>query len=179
MTYISLGKQRAEDAAELFRSVFAASEGVEEGALIGDLARRLLTDTPTADLHAFAAQDGSALLGVILFSRLVFDGDERSVFVMGPVAVASPAQGRGVGQALIRHGLATLAAAGVDVALTYGDPAYYSRVGFAPITEADVPAPFPLRFPEGWLGQSLTSARLTPITGPSRCVPAFDDPAFW
>ncbi|MCG5517084.1 MULTISPECIES: hypothetical protein [unclassified Ectothiorhodospira] len=39
--------------------------------------------------------------------------------------------------------------------LTYGDPNYYSRIGFKPITEALAPAPFTLKQPEGWLGQSL------------------------
>lgn len=68
---------------------------------------------------------------------------------------------------------------GVDVVVTYGDPGYYSRVGFKPVSEAFAPAPFRLQHPEGWQAQSLTEAELTPLKGPSRCVSALNDPAFW
>ena len=46
-------------------------------------------------------------------------------------------------------------------------------------SEADLPAPQPLNQPQGWIAQSLTDAPLTPLNGPARCVPAFDDPALW
>ena len=68
---------------------------------------------------------------------------------------------------------------GVDIAVTYGDPAFYGRVGFKPVSEADLPAPQPLGQPQGWIAQSLTDAPLTPLRGPARCVAAFDDPALW
>ena len=68
---------------------------------------------------------------------------------------------------------------GVVITVTYGDPAFYGRVGFKPITQTDAPAPFALRHSEGWLGQTLTDAVLTPLRGPARCVPALDDPVFW
>jgi putative acetyltransferase len=33
--------------------------------------------------------------------------------------------------------------------MTYGDPAYYGKVGFLPVAEHVVPAPFPLSMPIG------------------------------
>jgi GNAT superfamily N-acetyltransferase len=117
--------------------------------------------------------------GAILFSRLIYTGDTRSVFVLGPVAVATHRQNQGIGQRLISHGIAVLRQEGVELAVTYGDPSFYRRVGFKAISQDDVPAPFPLQHPEGWLGQSLNNAPMTPLKGPSRCVPAFNDPAFW
>jgi predicted N-acetyltransferase YhbS len=93
--------------------------------------------------------------------------------------VATAHQGRRIGQRLIGYGLDALRQEGVDIAVTYGDPDYYGRVGFAPVAVADVPAPHPLGQPEGWIAQSLTEAPLTPLRGPARCVPAFDDPALW
>jgi predicted N-acetyltransferase YhbS len=99
--------------------------------------------------------------------------------MMAPVAVAPAHQGQGIGQRLIAHGLDALRQEGVDIAVTYGDPAFYGRVGFAPVAEAVLPAPQPLRQPQGWLAQSLTGAPLTPLCGPVRCVAAFDDPALW
>jgi len=66
----------------------------------------------------------------------------------------------------------------VDFVVTYGDPAYYGKVGFQPITEEFARAPLPLSQPHGWLGQSLTG-RAAPIAGPSRCVRAFNRPELW
>jgi predicted N-acetyltransferase YhbS len=170
---------RATEIAALFRETFTASEGADEGALIGALAQRLMDETPTGDLHVFAAEEDGALLGAILFTRLAYADDPRAVWLMAPVAVATKLQGQGVGQALIAHGLDRMRRAGADVAVTYGDPAYYSRTGFQPVTEAQMPAPYPLQFPEGWQAQSLTGAPLTPFKGPARCVPGFADPALW
>lgn len=163
----------------LFEAVFSVSEGAEEGGLIGNLARRMMAETPEADLRVFTAWVDGALVGAILFSRLVYQGDERSVFVLGPVAVAEERQGRGIGQGIIRHGLDMLRAEGVDAAMTYGDPNYYARLSFAPVSEHDIPAPFALRHPEGWLGQSLNEAPLVPFHGSPRCVGTFNDPVFW
>ena len=123
--------------------------------------------------------DEGALLGAIIFTRLDFANDPRKVFLLSPVAVATAHQGRGVGQRLITYGLDLLRNEGVDIAVTYGDPAYYGRVGFRAVAEEDLPAPLPLGMPQGWIAQSLTDAPLTPLKGPSHCVSAFNDPALW
>ena len=172
-------KAHAAAITALFTATFTASEGAEEGALIGELACRLMTETPLQDLRVFTAWNGSELDGAIIFSRLIFEGDNRAVFILGPVAVAPDRQGQNIGRRLIAHGLEALRTEGVDLTVTYGDPNFYQRVSFSAITEEDVPAPFPLQYPEGWLGQSLDDMPLSPLNGPSRCVPAFNDPVFW
>ena len=164
---------------KLFTTTFAASEGAEEGALIGVLARRLIAETPAEDLRVVTAWEKGALLGGIFFTRLTYADASRIVFMMAPVAVATERQGEGIGRRLITHGLDTLRQDGVNIAVTYGDPAFYGRVGFEPVAEADFPAPQPLQQPEGWIAQSLTDAPLTPLRRPVRCVTAFDDPAYW
>ncbi|WP_299852187.1 GNAT family N-acetyltransferase [uncultured Roseovarius sp.] len=168
-----------EAIADLFTATFTNSEGSEEGALIGELARRLMAETPLQDIRVFTVWNDNELGGAIIFSRLTFKGDSSSVFVLGPVAVATEHQRQHIGQRLIAHGLQGLRQEGVDLAVTYGNPSFYRRVGFSVITEDDVPAPFSLQHPEGWLGQSLNNTPLTPLKGPSRCVQAFNDPAFW
>lgn len=170
---------REREIVELFTATFTASEGAGEGALVGDLARRLLGTTAEGDLFVFTAREAGAVVGAVVFSRLSYDADERTVFLLSPVAVATDRQREGIGQRLIGQGLSALRQAGVDVAVTYGDPAYYSRVGFVPITEAAARPPFPLSRPEGWLGRSLTGEALAPLAGTARCVAAFDDPALW
>jgi predicted N-acetyltransferase YhbS len=179
MEFSSAPKGREEEIIRLFTATFAASEGMEEGALIGDLVRSLLAGTAEKDLFVFTAEEDGNIIGGIVFSRLTYGQDDRTVFVLAPVAVATERQGKGIGVRLLTHGLASLRNAGVDIAMTYGDPNYYAKVGFMPISEADAQAPFPLNHPEGWLGQSLTDHAITPLKGPSRCVEALNDPVFW
>ena len=172
-------KGKEQEVIDLLAATFAASEGAEEGALIGDLARNLLATTGDADILVFTAREERALIGAIIFSRLTYDQDGRTVFLLGPVGVATDRQGAGVGQRLLAHGIAALRKNGVDVAVTYGDPNYYSKVGFQPITEEFARAPFKLKYPNGWLGQSLKDGQMTPLNGPSRCVEAFHRPDYW
>jgi predicted N-acetyltransferase YhbS len=85
----------------------------------------------------------------------------------------------GIGQNLIDHGLKELKRRGARIVITYGDPAFYSKVGFRPISEDVIRAPFKLSQPEGWLGQSLTDDSIEAIPGPCSCVKALDNPAYW
>jgi len=163
----------------LFTDAFSDAEGPEEGRAIGLLTAALMDQTPAADIIVFSAWRDEAIAGCILFTRLTFEDDPRDVFLMAPVAVATGCQGEGIGQALISHGLDALRGRGVDVAVTYGDPAYYSRTGFVPVTDEVVPAPLPLSQPEGWQAQTLNDAPLEPIRGRARCVAAFDNPDYW
>lgn len=179
MQFTTGTEHREQALIDLFTATFTASEGAEEGALIGQFVRDLMDTTPPGDLWAFQAHDKDILLGAIFFSRLRYSQDDRNVVILSPVAVTSARQGRGVGQALITHGLTALRGQGIDIALTYGDPAFYGKVGFHPITEQVAPAPLPLSAPHGWLGQSLTARPLTPLAGPASCVPALNDPALW
>jgi len=170
---------REEEIVDLFGATFTASEGSREGALIGDLARSLLRTTAEQDLFVFTAEQDGAIIGGVLCSRLSYAQDDRNLFVLGPVAVVTDQQGNGIGQQLLTYALAGLRSAGVDIAMTYGDPNYYAKVGFLPISEADAQAPFKLSQPEGWLAQPLTDHQITPLQGPSRCVEALNDPVFW
>lgn len=163
----------------LFEETFTASEGPDEGQSIGALVRQLLEETPSDDLRVCTAWDADNLLGGLLFTRLSYQGDSRTVFMMAPVAVATAHQGVGIGQQLIRWGLEMLRHEDVEIAVTYGDPAFYGRVGFLPVSETDLPAPQPLSLPQGWIAQSLSGSPITPVRGPVRCVPAFDNPIFW
>lgn len=165
--------------ADLFERTFTASEGPDEGALIGALSRALIDTTPAADLLVCTTQESDSPVAAILLTRLHAPNDPRRLFMIAPVAVAPDHQGMGVGQSLLHNGLEDLKRLGADIAVTYGDPAYYGKVGFQPVTTEIIPAPQPLQMPQGWLAQTLTEAPLTPVNGPTRCVPAFDDPAYW
>jgi len=88
-------------------------------------------------------------------------------------------QGQGIGQQLIRFGLDELRVRGEELVFTYGDPNYYSKVGFKAVPEKTAKAPFALSQPEGWLGQSLTTVAIEPLPGYARCVAAFNEPDLW
>jgi len=139
----------------------------------------LLHGTPAPDIRVFRAEEAGRVIGAAIFTRLVYPGQAPSVMLLSPMAVAPDRQGRGVGQALLRHALDALRAEGVAVVLTYGDPGYYRRVGFAPVTAASVPPPLPLSIPEGWLGQSLTGAAMPALSGPPVCAEALDRADIW
>ncbi|NOD46447.1 MULTISPECIES: GNAT family N-acetyltransferase [unclassified Ruegeria] len=165
--------------AQFFEDVFAASEGTGEGVVIGAFVQDLIDSTPSKDLLVCTAHSESQLLGCAIFSRIMFPQDARCVFILSPMAVRTDNQKTGVGQALISYGLDCLRAAGVDVALTYGDPGYYCKTGFGQISETTAQPPLALSHPHGWLGQSLDGQDLTPLKGPSRCVPALNNPSLW
>ena len=80
---------------------------------------------------------------------------------------------------MINFGLDTLKKDGVELALTYGDPNFYSKVGFYVITEQVMPAPLKMKYPEGWLAQSLIGAKIEPIAGKSHCVEELNKPELW
>lgn len=164
---------------DLFEATFSDSEGAEEGALIGTLARDLLLGTDPDDLFVFSTWRGERVIGCIIFSRLTFSQDPRTVFVLSPVAIATSEQSRGIGQKLLTFGLDQLRTHGIDIAITYGSPDYYARVGFEQIREADAQPPFTLEQPHGWLAQSLTEQPFAPLKGPCRCVNALNDAAYW
>jgi predicted N-acetyltransferase YhbS len=172
---------RAEDGPAvigLFRTTFSDSEGEQEGRMVSDIVHALIATDGAGEVYGFVAADGRALVAAVFFSRLRF-AQPVEAFILSPMAVRTDRQGQGIGQALIRHGLQALRETGVALVMTYGDPAFYARVGFRPLTTEVVPAPFALSQPHGWLGQSLTGGTVGPVEGPCSCVPALADPACW
>ena len=119
------------------------------------------------------------LAGAIMFTRMWYGEDNRTVFLLSPVAVKTSFQGRGLGQKLLNHGLECLRSAGVDMVLSYGNPDYYGKVGFQSLTQDMASPPHKLNHPHGWIGQSLQQEKFVPLRGPGQCVEAFEDPAYW
>jgi putative acetyltransferase len=95
------------------------------------------------------------------------------------MAVAPERQGQGIGQALLFHALEALRSEGIQIAVTYGDPNFYRRVGFMPMSEDQARAPLPLSLPHGWIGQSLIEEQMPVLKGPSICVSALNRSDVW
>ncbi len=173
------GAAQTRDVTDLFAATFAESEGSAAGEQIGRLVASLLTTVDAADIFVFCAVQDDRIAGAVIFTRMRYPEDERTVFILSPMAVAPPWQGKGVGQKLLAYALETLRQNGVDVVLTYGDINFYAKAGFTRITKLIARPPLPLSYPAGWLGASLTDRPLDPVQGPSHCVRALNDPALW
>jgi len=171
-------KSDTEEIKQLFLRVFSDSEGQEEGSLIESLVLDLMTGTDAHDIFGFIATESDQILGSIFFTRLAFE-DFDNAFILSPVAIHTNYQGRGVGQNLINFGIKYLKEKGVRLVFTYGDPGFYSKVGFICITETIAKAPLELSQPDGWLCQSLVGDDIKPIAGNSRCVEALNKPQYW
>jgi len=168
----------ADEIEQLFIKTFSDSEGQSEGKVIGNLVRDFMDSTDPNDLYCFIGTENEQIIGSIFFSRLTFES-AINAFILAPVAIHTDHQGKGAGQKLINFGLNALKESGTELALTYGDPNFYSKVGFSVITEKLVPAPLKLEYPEGWLAQSLVSDEIEPIAGKSYCVEELNKPELW
>jgi len=77
-----------------------------------------------------ATSDDGSILGHVAFSPVRIDHAAGRWYGLGPVSVAPEMQRRGIGRALIREGLARLAALDAEGCVVLGDPGYYGRFGF-------------------------------------------------
>jgi putative acetyltransferase len=101
-----------------------------------------------------------------MFSRCLLDAPRRLVEVatLSPLAVIPERQRRGIGSALIRHGLRHLDDRGVPLVFLEGDPRYYSRAGFGPADKLGFRKPS-LRIPDAGFQVIALSAYEPWMTG--------------
>lgn len=162
----------------LFLEVFRQSENEEEGRQVAKLVQELIETTPSSEMAVFTAYDGEELCGGVVFSKLTNNAD-LNIVLLSPMAVKTNRQGCGVGQTLIRYAFDALKSKGVQVVVTYGDIAFYGKLGFVHIDNNTIASPLPLSYPEGWLGVSLVQDKLPCIDGKTQCVPAFNHQVYW
>ncbi|NTS78006.1 N-acetyltransferase [Catenovulum sp. SM1970] len=171
-------KEQLSNICQVFNASFSASEGENEGQVIAQFTEQMLTTTDEDQLYCFVAQQDQQLVGGVLFSELKFN-DSIKAFILSPMAIHPDFQRQGIGQKLIAFALEQLKADGVELVITYGDPNYYTKVGFKPVTEAQIKAPLPLSFPHGWIAQSLIGNTLPSIKEKPVCVAALNQAQLW
>ena len=178
MNFKILDKNNKQEVVALFTETFSSSEGEEEGKILGNLTSKLSTNINNKEIICIGAYKNESIIGAIFFTRLSFH-QSISVYMLAPVAVSPEHQGVGIGQALINYGLKEMKSRSVSVVITYGDPSFYSKVGFQSLSEQVIQAPLELSMPEGWLGQSLKGKLIPKINERPLCVEEFNDPALW
>ncbi|HEV2886882.1 MAG TPA: N-acetyltransferase [Jatrophihabitans sp.] len=100
------------------------------------------------ELALVARVDGE-VAGFVMLSHaeLVDDSGDSAqrhpVLTMSPLAVAPALQGRGIGSALVRAGLAGAERLGEQLVVLEGSPRYYSRFGFRDCRELGIHIPLP------------------------------------
>ncbi|WP_421851862.1 GNAT family N-acetyltransferase [Oricola sp.] len=134
----------------------------------------LAGDQPVLSL---VATSGGEVVGHVVFTRCAVPECGGRAALLGPLAVAPARQKAGIGSALIRAGHEKLAAEDVTQVLVLGDPAYYSRHGFAP--ERAVAPPYPL--PDEWDGawQSLALGGGPALEGTLDVPASWRHPEYW
>jgi putative acetyltransferase len=113
--------------AQIVRAAFKGRFGTgdEEVAIIAGL--RASGDV----IVELAMQEGGQIVAHAMFSPVAADPPLCRVAALGPVAVRIDRQRAGLGDSLIRAGLAACRDKGCDAAIVLGDPGYYGRFGFS------------------------------------------------
>ena len=118
-----------------------------------DQRERLLIDalrSSGALTLSLVAEENGTPIGHIAFSPVKIGGTSQNWCGLGPVAVTPARQRSGIGQALVRTGLARLKSTGAAGCVVLGDPAFYNRFGFTArpqLTFAGAPAEYFLSLP--------------------------------
>ena len=81
-------------------------------------------------LSLVADADG-VLVGHVAFSPVAVSDGSTDWYGLGPISVDPARQGEGIGGKLVRAGLERLKSLGAAGCVLLGEPAYYSRFGFA------------------------------------------------
>jgi putative acetyltransferase len=124
--------------AEVVRAAFAQRYGSGDGEVALIEALRADGDVDVE----LVAQENGEIVGHVLFSRMTADPPACRIAALAPVAVRTDWQSQGIGDALIRAGLAACREKGIDAVIVLGDPAYYRRFGFDPALAAHLASPY-------------------------------------
>jgi predicted N-acetyltransferase YhbS len=161
----------------LHREAFGIAEGDAIAELVDHLAHDL-TATPSTSLVADIA---GIVVGHVLFTAVHIPPHVVRAQILAPLGVAPAHHRHGIGSALVRAGLAHVAAQGCDLVFVYGNPAYYNRFGFISATPYGLIAPYPIpnEYADAWMVQDLRNNLLGHVRGMIQCATTLHQPHYW
>lgn len=168
---VSIRAATAADAGAIDNLVHEAFAGTDFGHQgEAGLVRMIEADGDT--LVSLVAERDGIIAGHVLFSRMDVeaDGGPLSGAGLAPVSVVPEAQGRGIGDALIRAGLRELCKQGVAISFVLGHESYYPRFGYSPDLAARFASPFA---GPHFMAMMLDSGAAWPLGGRADYAPAF------
>ena len=140
------------------------------------LVKELLDDEPIRiSLVAVVAGD---LAGHVIFTHCGLTGRSEGVALLGPLAVATKWQRKGLGRALVQSGLQRLRTTGTREVFVLGDPAYYGGLGFLPARDVSPPYALPPAWQGAWQVQRLHAAA-SPLQGGLAVPDPWRKPQLW
>jgi predicted N-acetyltransferase YhbS len=111
---------------------------------------------PVPGLSLVVRDDALGIAGTISFWPLCIGDSGTPALLLGPLAVSAQRQKLGIGQALMREGLARARTRGHGLVMLVGDLPYYGRVGFTQVPDDRLILPGP------WNARRLLWLELVP-----------------
>jgi putative acetyltransferase len=113
------------------------------------------------------------VIGHILFTPVEIVGNSAPRLMgLAPMAVLPDYQNRGVGSALVRHGIGWCGGLGIEAIVVLGHPDFYPRFGFRPASTFGLSCEFEVP-DEAFMALELEPAALLDVSGRVRYHPAF------
>jgi predicted N-acetyltransferase YhbS len=119
---------------------------------------------PVAALCHVARDPSGRLIGANSFWNLRIGEAGAPALLLGPLAVAPDLQGKGIGRALMRQGIADSRELGHRLIVLVGDEPYYARVGFRQVPPGRLLLPGPVD-PARLLYLELVPGALEAVSG--------------
>ena len=171
-------RESVKDDKKSIRKAHLNAFGQCEGETVSQLAIDLLEDKTAQPILSLVAEQDNEIVGNVIFSSVNIEGCEGvCVYILAPLAVKKDNQRKGIGTKLITQGLECLKKRGAEIVLVYGDPNYYTRIGFN--AEHNLEAPYHLKYPEAWMAQELLEGALAKSQGIVRCASSLSSPEYW
>jgi putative acetyltransferase len=124
---------------------------------------------------SLVAEQNSGIVGHIMFSPVSLSGNaDLKIMGLGPMAVESEHQRKGIGSALVRAGLEKCKELGFGAVIVLGHSEYYPRFGFSPSVRYGISCEYDV--PEDvFMVTELQPGYLKDASGIIRYHPAFND----
>lgn len=126
---------------------------------------------------SFVADCDGEVVGHILFTPVTIETERGAVRGMGlaPMAVLPERQRRGIGTALVRHGLAALRDRSCPFVVVLGHAEYYPRFGFEPASRHGIRSQWEAVPDEAFMILVVDKRVMEGVSGIARYRGEFDD----